>query len=324
MVDSGRMKTSAAVLLLLAAAAPAARGGVLERTFTGAGVRAVVRVEPDEVDPARETEAVVSVEAGAPLAAALPADLARAFDGFETLGSYTDAVGAVHFRLRPDPAAQRWRVRPMAVRVVDSSVHPPAVSWLETGPVALPAAPPAVPAARDVEAALEPAAIRPSLRRLLFAALWTLAALAALAGLAALLRRTRRAVALRRLSPRERALRELADLLAADLPGRGRFKDFYVELTLVVRRYVERRYAIRAPKLTTGEFLAAAGADPAFPRPSVAPLGAFLEAADLVKFAGVSATRETAAEAAARARAYLEAEPGAGPDAADEAGRARP
>ena len=320
MLDSGRMKPSAIALVFLAAALPAARGGAFERTFSGAGASATVRIDPAEIDPARDLEAVVSVSAEPPLAAALPADLPRAFDGFETLGSYTDSVGAVHFRLRPDPAASRWRVRPVAVRVVDSSVHPPAVSWLETEPVALPAAPPAVPAARDVAAALEPVSIRPSPRRFLVAALAGLAALAAAAGFALLLRRVRRAGALRRLSPRERALRELEDLLAADLPGRGRFKDFYVELTMVVRRYVERRYAIRAPKLTTGEFLAAAGAAPAFPRASVGPLGAFLEAADLVKFAGASATRGTAAEAASRARAYLDAEP----DADRGAGGTRP
>ena len=306
------MKTTLPALLFAAAAlALPARGAALERTFSGTGATASVRVDPGEVDPALELEAVVSVSAAAPFSASLPADLPRAFDGFEVAGSYTDAVGAVHFRLRPDPAAPRRRVRPFAVEVVDSSVHPPAVSRFATEPVPLPDAPPAVAAAERVEAALEPDAIRPSLRGVLHAALWVLLALAVAGCMAWLLRKFRRAAAVRRLSPRERALRELASLLAADLPGRGRFKDYYVELTMVVRRYVERRYAIRAPKLTTEQFLAAARSDPAFPGPSVAPLGAFLEAADLVKFAGVSATRETAAEAAARARAYLDAEPAA-------------
>ena len=99
------------------------------------------------------------------------------------------------------------------------------------------------------------------------------------------------------MTPRERALRELEALLARGLPGRDRFKDYYVELTMVVRRYVERRYAIRAPKLTTEEFLSAARGNPAFPGPSVAPLGAFLEAADLVKFAGADATPASASVA---------------------------
>ncbi len=302
------MKPIAAALALLAAFAPLARGAALERSTAGAGATATVRVDPGAIDPAGEAEATVSVSAAAPFSASLPADLAAAFEGFSCLGSYTDAVGAVHLRLAPDPAAARRRVRPIAVRVADSSVHPPAESWFATEPFALPDAPGAEPA-RDVAAALEPAAIRPSLRGALRVAAIALAALAAAAGLAVLARRVRRVRALRRLSPRERALRELADLLAADLPGRGRFKDYYVELTMVVRRYIERRYGIRAPKLTTEQFLAAAKGSARFPGPSVAPLGAFLEAADLVKFAGAAATRETAAEAASRARAYLDAEP---------------
>lgn len=312
------MASLLAALAAAAALAPGARGAALERSFQGPGATAAVRLDPGQVDPEGELEAVLSVSAAAPFAAFLPADPAAAFEGFEALGAYTDAVGAVHVRLRPDPAAARRRVRPFAVRVVDSSVHPPAESWFATEPFAPPDAPPAVEAAAAVEAPLEPDAIRPSLRGALRAAGCALLALAAAGCLAWLLGKARRARALRRLSPRERALRELAALLAADLPGKGRFKDYYVELTMVVRRYVERRYSIRAPKLTTEQFLAAARSDPAFPGPSVPPLGAFLEAADLVKFAGAAASRETAAEAAARARAYLDAEP------AEPAEEARP
>lgn len=316
------MTTTLSVCAILAVAVPFAGASAIERTFSGPGATAAVRVDPGEIDPERDVEAVLSVSAEPPFSAFLPADPAAAFAGFETVAAYTDATGAVHLRLRPDPAAERRRVRPFAVKVVDSSVHPPAESWFATEPVALPDAPPAVAAAETVEAPLEPAPIRPSLRSVLHGALAALAALAAAWGFARLARSLRRARALRRLSPRERALRELADLLAADLPGKGRFKDYYVELTMVVRRYVERRYAIRAPKLTTGEFLAAARADARFPGPSVAPLGAFLEAADLVKFAGAEATRATADEAAARARAYLEAEPSAPEETAAGKGRA--
>ena len=55
MVDFGRMKTMPSVLVLAAAAA-FARGDALERTFSGAGATATVRVEPGEVDPAAELE----------------------------------------------------------------------------------------------------------------------------------------------------------------------------------------------------------------------------------------------------------------------------
>ena len=65
-------------------------------------------------------------------------------------------------------------------------------------------------------------------------------------------------VKIHRMSPIERALYELDVLLKKGLPGRGLYKDFYVELTMVVRRYIERRHDVRAPNLTTEEFLRAA------------------------------------------------------------------
>ena len=43
-----------------------------------------------------------------------------------------------------------------------------------------------------------------------------------------------------RMSPIERAMLELDRLLKKGLPGRGRYKDFYVELTMVVRRYARQ------------------------------------------------------------------------------------
>ena len=138
---------------------------------------------------------------------------------------------------------------------------------------------------------------------------------AALAGLLLVLalvyfifRKIRLAVRVHRMSPLERALYELDKLLRKGLPGRGFYKDFYVELTMVVRRYIERRYGVRAPNLTTDEFLRAAGADPAFPQRTIAELKAFLESADLVKFAGLEATPEMADGATGKARNYLTAD----------------
>jgi len=114
-----------------------------------------------------------------------------------------------------------------------------------------------------------------------------------------------------RMSPIERAWVELERLLRKGLPGRGRYKDFYVELTMVVRRYIQRRYGIEAPHLTTEEFLreaerlAASGGVSLVARER---LGKFLESADLVKFAGVEATPEMADGATASAREYLKSD----------------
>ena len=107
------------------------------------------------------------------------------------------------------------------------------------------------------------------------------------------------------MSPIERAWVELDRLLKKGLPGRGRYKDFYVELTMVVRRYIERRHSVRAPNLTTEEFLAAAKDNPAFTPEAVAELKSFLESADMVKFAGVDATPAMADSATDKAKDYL-------------------
>ena len=112
------------------------------------------------------------------------------------------------------------------------------------------------------------------------------------------------------MSPIERAWAELDRLVKRGLPGRGRYKDFYVELTMVVRRYVQRRYGVKAPHMTTEKFLS----DPRFN--SSGELKSFLESADMVKFAGVTATPEMADGATESARTYLKND-----SASPEAGR---
>lgn len=75
---------------------------------------------------------------------------------------------------------------------------------------------------------------------------------------------------------------------------------------MVVRRYVQRKYGIRAPNLTTEEFFhELRAAKLSTQLPSMEDLGRFLESADMVKFAGVEATPEMAADATESARGYL-------------------
>ena len=111
-----------------------------------------------------------------------------------------------------------------------------------------------------------------------------------------------------RMSPIERAWVELDRLLKKGLPGRGRYKDFYVELTMVVRRYVQRKYGIKAPHLTTEEFFAELSKSNNQTIEQSNNLRRFLESADLVKFAGVEATPEMADEATDSARGYLKSD----------------
>ena len=82
-----------------------------------------------------------------------------------------------------------------------------------------------------------------------------------------------------------RALRELDELGARQLPQKGMVLDFYVLLSDTVRRYVEGRFGIRAPEQTTKEFLQAARHHPSIREDHQRMLAAFLRAADMVKFA---------------------------------------
>jgi hypothetical protein len=110
-------------------------------------------------------------------------------------------------------------------------------------------------------------------------------ALALAAGAVLLLRRRSRNLAIRKpLGSGEAALAELEELLARGLAEQGQFREFYQALSDLARRYVERRYAIRAPERTTEEFLREAQDSPALSGHSEL-LRSFLLHCDLVKFA---------------------------------------
>lgn len=303
------------VLCVLCGFLPLSRGWAGQVVDLGRdGVDLAVEVEPEVVDVGRDVEVTVRATAPVGRKALLP-DLRDRFAGFQVAEDFAeepqvDAEGrttlVTRWSLRPEPLATRYRLAPFVVAVtspegrVERTFHTRAVVFSPPAPRA--------PATGEMEIA--PRRDFPPLS-------WRLVGLgaAALAGLAALgalvflaVRRIRLMVKIHRMSPIERALYELGELLKKGLPGRGFYKDFYVELTMVVRRYIERRHDVRAPNLTTEEFLRAAQANAAFTPEAVAELKTFLESADMVKFAGVEATPEMADAATGRARAYLEAD----------------
>jgi hypothetical protein len=131
-------------------------------------------------------------------------------------------------------------------------------------------------------------------------------AIAVLAALALVWRRRRRVAAAALPTPVERALAEFEALLAADPLGRGDMAGFYVELTAIVRRYVERTTGLRAPEQTTEEFLRAMRSHVSFDADRRERLRAFLESADLVKFAGVRPARDDVGESFRRAQEFCD------------------
>ena len=102
---------------------------------------------------------------------------------------------------------------------------------------------------------------------------------------------------LRALSKRERplpplppahvlALRKLEALRTRDIWMQKDLEASTVELSLILRSYIEDRFGIQAPDLTTEEFLLQVEASPPWPRQQQAGLTEFFTAADLIKYAG--------------------------------------
>ncbi len=87
------------------------------------------------------------------------------------------------------------------------------------------------------------------------------------------------------ISAHEWARRQFAALVAADLIARGSVQEFYYRISAIVRGYIERRYRVSAPEMTTEEFLSAASNDDRFQTTAASRLHDFLTACDLVKYA---------------------------------------
>lgn len=134
----------------------------------------------------------------------------------------------------------------------------------------------------------------------------TLAALAAIAGLYFGLNR-RRSTGPPALRPaHEVALEALARLRARNLIPAGQREEYYVTLSAIVRTYVESRFGLRAPEMTTEEFLLAMQRDRRLTPEHRSLLGAFLTESDLVKFARHEPTADAAERAYDVARRFVE------------------
>jgi hypothetical protein len=262
-------------------------------TLERADLKLEIDADSKAVDPGRSVFLTLKLTGKAPFEVE-PPDLRTRVVGFSLAEDFAEepvtgddgtVTKTVEWRLVPEPVSEVYKIKPFAV---GSHV---------AGPVYFDNPPPRDPVTGGME--IDPRKDMPPLSWKLVgfvaAALVAAAAVFFLVYLAVkyLVRRVRE----HRMSPIERAWVELDRLIKKGLPGRGRYKDFYVELTMVVRRYVQRKYGIKAPNMTTEEFLREA-------KPSD-ELRRFLESADLVKFAGVEATPEMADDAIDGARRYL-------------------
>lgn len=116
----------------------------------------------------------------------------------------------------------------------------------------------------------------------------------------------RRAVRQARVSAYEEAVRRLEALSARGAPDERSADSWYVELSSIVRRYLEGRYGVRAPELTTEEFLQEARRAAGLAADHRELLTAFLERCDRVKFAGYRPDSDESMATLAAARAFVE------------------
>lgn len=111
----------------------------------------------------------------------------------------------------------------------------------------------------------------------------------------------------RRRSAYQIASAELEELLQWEShPSGSMIQEFYIKLSGIVRRYLENRFNLRSPELTTEEFLVLASRSPDLSSALRSLLSDFLKRADLVKFAGLMPTQEEIDESIRAARLFLE------------------
>ena len=93
--------------------------------------------------------------------------------------------------------------------------------------------------------------------------------------------------------PHETAMRRLRELLTRGWIETAQAEPFYVELSSIVRQYIEDRFALRAPERTTEEFIREAANSHLLSDTHQQLVSTFLEQSDLVKFARFTPAPDT-------------------------------
>jgi hypothetical protein len=215
-----------------------------------------------------------------------------------------------HYQLEPAHAGTHL-IRSVAVEFTDRRSGSEAArepAFVETDPLELTVTSELGDEAPDL-AKLEPM-LPPRAIPAQFAAGWVAAIAAAVvlvgAALVLVRRQKRRVLVPRPKTPEEIAHAALAALLAENLPARGLIKEFYLRLTAIVRKYIEETTGIRAPEQTTEEFLRDIRSCEAFAPERSVRLAEFLEAADMIKYAGQEPREGQIEEAISRAREFVD------------------
>jgi LPXTG-motif cell wall-anchored protein len=304
-------------------AASSKSGNAIERTAEKGPVKLFVRVWPREPRLSDLVEMDVRVEFH-PGTEIKPPAFGQAVGDF-LIRDYSERppehgannVRRFHYQLEPAHAGKHL-IRSVAIEFVDKRPNAersgePAL--IETDPLEVNVTSDlgnAAPSLANLEGMLPPRPV-PQSSAISWLIMAGLACLLAILLFVALRRRKRRPTVERRQTPEELAQKALALLLAENLPGRGLVKAFYLRLTGIVRQYVEDTTGIRAPEQTTEEFLRDMRSRAAFPPERSDRLAEFLEAADLIKYAGQQPAEGQIDQAIARAHEFVNLKPTSAP-----------
>ncbi len=270
------------------------------------GIDVTLTSKSDAVDPANSVFVDLKIVSPKDVEVVMP-DLKSRAQGFSSVEDivvepYEDdngcRVAETHWKLVPEPCAEVYKIAPFAVKTKSGK------SFV-AGPVYFKS--PAVDEDVSGEMQIKPEKDKPPFtwKQLWKPFLVILGVIALLLILWFLIRYVVRIIKKRRMTPFQRAMIELDGLIAKKLPQSGMFKDFYVELTLIVKLYIQRKYGLRVSNLTTGEFCDAISDVPSFPKDALSRLKEFFSAADMIKFAGESASEELARDALISAKTYI-------------------
>lgn len=103
-----------------------------------------------------------------------------------------------------------------------------------------------------------------------------------------------------------RAFAAIEALVSSDLLEKELYKEYFSRLSIILRVYIEERFEIRAPELTTEEFLALLRQDPQFTYEQKEVLRSFLNECDMIKFAKGETSADLAGAATENVKAFIE------------------
>ncbi len=266
---------------------------------------------PEHVDPARFFFVTVTVSVPRESIDIRLLVTDRTFEGFRIAGSYDRrqelAEGGYRlqrsFRLQPQPGSSRFRMAPLALEWQDNASETVAAFGYQLVPAMV---------FERREYRHDETAVIGGMQRLPILyerSPWpiviTVAGLIMLAAVIIAIQRRRPGTTVSP-TPREQARTELDALLERHLPEHELWTDFYVELTLIIRRFIERTGNIPASEQTTSELFKTIRNDSRFSPAWIESVSDFFNHADRIKYAGDQPDIESAHRAVSAARKCIE------------------